>query len=655
MDDGRLKAILQGEIDNAIGFLETETVEQRKNALTAYMRDPYGNEVEGRSQIVTGEVAEAVDGMLPPLMRLFTSADQIGVFEPVGPGDEPLAEQATEYCNWVLMKQNPGIAIMHDWFKDAILQKVGIVKAYWDDSISVTKEQYANLTDDELAMLLSDGTMEIAGQETIEQEMDGQVMRVHNVALMRKTKAGKVKVENVPPEEFLISKAGKTVRDTPFVAHRKLITRSDLIAMGFDAEIIMNLPVYNDLEFSAEYIARYNRDEQPFMEPSLDKSMQTVEVFECYLKTDYDGDGIAELRQIYVSGNEILANEETDYVPFYSICPIPIPHRFFGDCPADRTVDLQLIKTTVTRQMLDNMYLQNNTRMGAVEGQVNLDDLLSVTPGGVIRLKNPGALVPIQTPPVGQQAFPLLEYLDQVQAKRTGLTEASQGLDPNILQNVTAAAIAALTQASQGKIELIARVFAETGVKDLFKGLLHLLCKYQDKAVILRMRGQYVQYDPREWSNQYDCTVNVGLGTGNIEQKMAMLSMVLSKQEQMLQMLGPNNPLVSLSQYRATLGKLVEAAGFADSAEFFKPVTQEVDQALAQPQQQGPDPAVQMMMAQAQADIEIKRQKAMADIQLAREKAIAELELKKMEFEAEAQMKAMKVGAGITSNIEIPG
>ena len=655
MDDGRLKAILQGEIDNAIGFLETETVEQRKNALTAYMRDPYGNEVEGRSQIVTGEVAEAVDGMLPPLMRLFTSADQIGIFEPVGPGDEPLAKQATEYCNWVLMKQNPGIAIMHDWFKDAVLQKVGIIKAYWDDSISVTKEQYANLTDDELAMLLSDGTMEIAGQETIEQDMDGQVLRVHNVALMRRTKAGRIKIENVPPEEFLISKAGKTVRDTPFVAHRKLITRSDLVAMGFDAEVVMDLPTYNDLEFSAEKVARYNRDEQPYQEPSLDKSMQTVEVYEIYLKTDFDGDGIAELRQIFFSANEILSNEETDYVPFYSICPIPIPHRFFGDCPADRTVDLQLIKTTVTRQMLDNMYLQNNTRMGAVEGQVNLDDLLSVTPGGIIRMKNPAALVPIQTPPVGQQAFPLLEYLDQVQAKRTGITEASQGLDPNILQNVTAAAIAALTQASQGKIELIARIFAETGVKDLFKGLLQLLCKFQDKAVILRMRGQYVQYDPREWSNQYDVSVNVGLGTGNIEQKMAMLSMVLSKQEQMLQMLGPNNPLVSLSQYRATLGKLVEAAGFADSAEFFKPVTQEVDQALAQPQQQGSDPAIQMMMAQAQADIEIKREKAMADIQLAREKAVAELELKRMEFEAEAQMKAMKVGAGITSNIEIPG
>ena len=655
MDEGRLKAILQGEIDNAIGFLQTETVEQRTYALKSYLREPYENEVEGRSAIVTGEVAEVVDGMLPPLMRLFTSSDQIGVFEPVGPGDEPLAEQATDYCNWVLMKQNPGISIMHDWFKDAILQKVGVVKAYWDDSISVTKEQYANLTDDELAMLLSDGTMEIAGQETVEQEMDGQVLRVHNVALKRKNQAGRIKIENVPPEEFLISKAAKTVRDTPFVAHRKLISRSDLVSMGFDPEVVMNLPVYNDLEFSAEKVARYYRDEQPYQEPSLDKSMQTVEVHECYLKTDFDGDDIAELRQIYFSGNEILSNKDVDYVPFYTICPIPIPHRFFGDCPADRTVDIQKIKTTVTRQMLDNLYLQNNTRVGVVEGQVHLDDLLTVAPGSIVRMKNPNALVPIQTPAVGQQAFPLLEYLDQVQAKRTGVTEASQGLDPNILQNVTATAIAALTQASQGKIELIARVFAETGVKDLFKGLLHLLCKFQDKSVILRVRGEYVQYDPREWSNQYDVSVNVGLGTGNVEQKMAMLSMVLAKQEQMLQMLGPNNPLVSLSQYRSTLGRLVEAAGFADSAEFFEPVTLEVDQALAQPQQQGPDPAIQMMMAQAQADIEIKKQKAMADIQLAREKAVAELELKRMEFEAEAQMKAMKVGAGITSNIEIPG
>ena len=295
--------------------------------------------------------------------------------------------------------------------------------------------------------------------------------------------------------------------------------------------------------------------------------MQTVEVHECYLKTDFDGDDIAELRQIYFSGNEILSNKDVDYVPFYTICPIPIPHRFFGDCPADRTVDIQKIKTTVTRQMLDNLYLQNNTRVGVVEGQVHLDDLLTVAPGSIVRMKNPNALVPIQTPAVGQQAFPLLEYLDQVQAKRTGVTEASQGLDPNILQNVTATAIAALTQASQGKIELIARVFAETGVKDLFKGLLHLLCKFQDKSVILRMRGEYVQYDPREWSNQYDVSVNVGLGTGNVEQKMAMLSMVLAKQEQMLQMLGPNNPLVSLSQYRSTLGRLVEAVN-QETADF---------------------------------------------------------------------------------------
>jgi len=264
------------------------------------------------------------------------------------------------------------------------------------------------------------------------------------------------------------------------------------------------------------------------------------------------------------------------------------------------------------------------------------------------------------------QAFPMLTYLDQVQQKRTGVTDASQGLDPSILQNVTAAAVASMQQASAGKIEMIARIFAETGVKSLFKGILHLLCKYQDKPRMIRLRGNYVSFDPREWSNQYDVDINVGLGAGNRQEQMAMLAMVLGKQEQMLAQYGLNNPLVSLGQYRNTLGRMVEAAGFKDSAEFYKPITPEVEQQLAQPKQPQPDPAVQALMAKSQADIQVQQAKAQADIQLAREKAaddlqlqqqkfMAEMEMKRQEFEAEAQLKAMKVGAGITSNIEIPG
>jgi hypothetical protein len=693
MSQDKLKSIIESEIDNSIGFLETETTQQRTDALSFYLRQPLGNEIEGKSSIVTGEVAEAVDGALPPLVRIFSSSDEVVRFDPRGPQDEAGAKQATEYCNWVFMRDNAGLIIMHDWFKDALLQKVGVVKAYWEDKEDVTKEKYRDLSDDELAMLLSDETMEVVEKEVVENPvldpagnpvidpMGQPVMYSSNsVTVQKKKKSGHVVVENVPPEEFLISKrAKKSPKDAPFVAHRRLITRSDLIAMGFDKDIVDGLQASSALTYSPEYLARVAPGENPDDGISIDESMETIEVFECYVTADIDGDGIAELRQVFYASNEILSDEETDYIPFHSLCPIPTPHKFFGESLADRTMDLQLIKTTITRQILDNLYLTNNARVTAVDGQVNLDDLLTATAGGVVRIKSQGAVQQLAVQPVAAQAFPMLQYLDSIQQKRTGVTEASQGLDPSILQNVTAAAVASMQQSAAGKIEMIARIFAETGVKSLFQGILHLLCKYQDKPRIVRMRGQYVQFDPREWSNQYDVDINVGLGAGNRQEQMAMLNMVLAKQEQVLQTMGPANPLVSMGQYRNTLGRMVEAAGFKDSAEFYKSITPELDQQLSNPppQEQQMPPEVQAYMAKTQADIQAQQAKAQADIQLAREKAAAEiqlmrekeaarlqfereksaaeLQLKQEEFLAEAQMKAMKVGAGITSNIEIPG
>jgi hypothetical protein len=681
MNQISLKSLLEAEIDGAIGYLQTETTEQRTRSLEYYLRYPYGNEVEGRSQIVTGEVAEVIDGAIPQLIRIFTASDDIIRYEPVGPGDEQGANQATDYSNWVFYKDNPGFAILHDWFKDALLEKVGIVKAYWDNKIDVIKETYENLSDAELALLLQDGTREIIEQETFVTQitnidgtpaigMDGvQITQVsYNVKVKKKNQVGRVAIQNIPPEEFLISKKATTIQDSPFVAHRRLMPRSDLVAMGFPEEVVRDLPAYDDLSFSPERVARYSEGEQPSQDESLDPTMQDVEVYECYIRADRDGDGLAELLQVWYAGSEILEETETDYIPFHSLCPIPVPHKFYGLSLADKVMDLQLQKSTITRQMLDNLYLTNNYRVGAVDGQVNLDDLISPTPGGVIRMKNPNAVVPMAVQPVANQAFPMLEYLDAVQAKRTGVSDATQGLDPNVLQNVTATAVAAFQNASAGKMELIARNFAETGVKSLFKGILQLLCKYQDKPRIIRMRGQYIQMDPREWSNQYDVSISVGLGTGNKQEQMAMLAMILDKQERILQQFGPANPLVTVGQYRETLGRMIEAAGFKDSATFFKPITPEIDQALSNPppQQQQPDPAIQAMMMQAQAQLEIDREKAMADIQakrekaaaeiqLAREKAAAELELKRQEFEAEVQLKAAKIGAGISSNVEIPG
>ena len=680
MDTGRLKGILESEIDSSIGFIESETTDERKRSLEYYQRHDYGNEVEGRSQIVTSEVAEAVDGALPQIMRIFTQTKNFVDYMPRTQEDEEGAQQATDYANWVL-EQNQGVILFHNWFKDALLQKVGVVKAFWDTQEDVTEEEYNNLTDDELAMIMRDDTREIVEKESLEQSVDaGEDITIqvasHNVKVKRKTESGKIVIQNVPPEEFLISKKATTITDAPFVAHRKLMTRSELIAMGFDEDVVSMLPSYDDISFSSEKIARFSNGEHPHEQDSLDDTMQTVEVYECYLKTDFDDDGIAELRRIVYSGSEILYNEPCDYVPFYSVCPYPMPHKFFGQSLADRAMDVQLIKSTVTRQMLDNLYLTNNARVGAVEGQVNLDDLLPVTPGGIVRMKQPNAVVPFNIQPVANQAFPMLEYLDNIQSKRTGVNDMAQGLDPNILQNVTAAAIAASTKASSGKLELIARVFAETGVKELFKGILHLANKYQDKAVTFALRGKYVQLDPRTWSNLYDVSVNVGLGTGDKEEQVANLGFVLNKQEEIIKGYGINNPLVSLRKYAKTLNSFIEALGITNSQEYFNEITPELEMALAQPQEPPVDQTAQVIMQQAQAQIEIDRQKAMADIelkrmkmeeemklkreemmfelQLEREKSEADLARKERELIAEANIKAAKVGAGITSNVEIP-
>jgi hypothetical protein len=641
MDEGQIKGILENEIDNAIGYIETETTELRRKALDYYLRNPYGNEVEGRSQIVTGEVAEAIDGALPQLIRVFTTTEDIVYFEPKSPGDEETAKQATDYCNWVFYRENDGLLILHNWFKDALLQKVGVVKAYWEEKTDVKVEKYSDLSEDELALLLSDPTIEVVEQEVdtddyVMDQMGNQIpIRRFDVKIKKSKDYGCVRIENVPPEEFLISKSARTIEDSPFVAHRRLMTRSELIAMGFDKDVVEGLPSYDDLQFTPERVARFSQGEQPDENISLDPAMQVVEVYECYIYIDENDDGIAELRKIIYAGSEILDDEECDLIPFHSLCPIPIPHKFFGQSLADRTMDIQLIKSTVTRQMLDNLYLTNNARIGVVDGQVNLDDALNATPGGVVRMKAPGMMQAIEVPSVTAQAFPMLEYMDQVQAKRTGVSDQQQGLDPDVLNNVSATAIAAMMKSNTGKLELIARIFAETGVKSLFKGILHLLGKYQDQEKIVRMRGKFVAFDPRTWANEYDVSVNVGLGSGDREQKLAMLQMILGKQEQILQGYGTSNPLVSVAQYRDTLARFIEAAGFKDATAFVSEITPEQNAALSQPQP--PQPDAQAEVAQMLAQVEREKTAAKAQIDAAK------LDLEKQTLEAEYTRKGIEL------------
>ena len=693
-DESReLVNIIGSHVDDSLGFISTETSLSRQRALEYYQREPYGNEVEGRSSIVTAEVAEAVDGALPQILKVFTQSKNAVVFEPVNEGDGEVAEQATQYINHVFYKDNDGFSLLHDMFWDGLAQKVGVLKCYWDDKKDVTKEKYENLTEDELAMIMQDEEVEIVEQDVVEDvieqdpqpmidpqtgqppvdPMTGQPMidemgmpmmmevppiinTYYNVKCKRTKDFSKVKIESVAPEEFLIDKRATNIEDADFVAQRSLVTRSDLIAMGYDKDVVAELSAGDTLDFTPERVARYSAGEEPFnTNNSEDESMERVEYYECYVRADLDGDGIAERHRVCYADNKVLMHEECDYQPFHSVCPFPIPHKFFGESLADRTMDLQLIKSTITRQMLDNLYLTNNYRVGAVEGQVNLDDLLTSTAGGVIRIKNPNALVPLTVQSSAGQSFPMLEYLDSIQSKRTGVSEASQGLDPNILQNVTATAVAAMTSAAGGKIELIARIFAETGVSSLFKGILQLVCKYQDKERIIKVNNDFIPMNPREWSTEYNITVNVGLGNGSKGEQLGVMQMVLDKQEQMLTQYGLSNPLVSLKQYRDTLAKFVNMAGFKDESSFLKDISQEESDQLAQQQAESPqtDPNTEAAKILAQVEkekAEMQMQAKMAQLEMDKQelelkvqKEMLELQQKQAQFEADMAMKEMEL------------
>ena len=647
MDDGELQSVLRAEFDDARDYHTNQLGNERQKAGDYYLGAKFGNEQEGRSSVVSTEVADTIEYVMPSLMRIFASTDEAVRFMPRGPEDVEAAEQASEYVNWVLNNENAGFTILHNWFKDALLNKMGVVKFWWDEKVETSTEEYEGLSDPEFALLVSDQAVEVVEHEqkvlqaAVVDPMSGVMVSPqivsHEVTVRRRRKYGCIKVDNVPPEEFFANKRARSLEDARFVAHRVEMTASDLIAMGYDRDLVESKAgATSDLETDAE---RNRRFADLAKNDPADDSQRTVLVTECYARVDYDGDGIAELRRIVCFGEdmEVAANDPFDHIPFAVVSPILMPHKLVGRSLAELVMDLQLIKSTVLRQLLDNLYLSNNSRVVVVDGQVNLDDLLTNRPGGIVRSAAPGMVSPLSVPQIGQQAFGMLEYLDAVREQRTGINRASMGLDADKLQSTTAIAVQAQMSASQGKIEMIARVFAETGMRALFKGLLHLATKYENRPKIIRLRGKFVPMDPRNWKTEYDVSVNVGLGTGQVQERMQALMMVLGKQEQLLQQLGLQNPVVSPNQYLNTLKQLVQLAGFKDSGQFF---AAQIDmQAMAQQQGEKPPSPAELEMAKVQAKVQADQAKAANDIKMAQAKLAAEIKLREAELAAEMALK----------------
>ena len=645
------EGIVRSEIESAINHHDTELSGQRVENLDYYMGEPFGNEIDGRSKVVSTEVADVIEMMMPSLMKIFTASGEFVRFAPRGPEDVEAAAQATDYVNFILSNDNNGFVTIHNVMKDALLFKLGVVKSYYDETENVTEENYEALSEDELTALVSDPDIEVTGQSATEQE-DEFAPTLFDIKVKKTTRFGRVVIENIPPEEFLFSRRAKSMDDCTFAAHRTHLSVSDLVGMGYDQDEVESYAGAEEAD--SELQERFEDLESGAEKTTSDPSQRSVLFTEVYIKSDYDGDGIAELRRVVCLGPAytVMENEPYDMMPFSVVSPILMPHRMVGRSVAELVKDLQEIKSALLRQQLDNIFATNNSRIAAVEGQVNMDDLMSNRPGGVVRMRAPGMVQPITPPAISQMTFPLLQYIDQVKETRTGLTRASMGLDPDSLQSSTRAAVSATISAAQQKIEMIARVFAETGIKHLMKTVLHLVQLYQQEARVIRLRNSFVQMDPQSWDAQFDTIVEVGLGTGDIEKRISVLGQVASKQEEILTKLGVANPLCTLKQYRDTLAKIIELNGFKDVSAFLldpddlPPELQAKIQARHSQQATPQDEVIALEKAKAQAEIESDRMKMQAEIEIKRERAALEMELKREELQLKMELRAQEMQMG---------
>jgi len=638
-----LVARIQSEITDSLGYGDTVS-QHREKAMEYYYGQPFGNEVAGRSQYVDSTVQDTIEWIKPSLMRVFASGDEMVKFSPHGPEDVPMAEQATDYVNYVFTKDNPGWEILYSWFTDALLAKNGIVKVWWDDYDDSVREEYTHLDDMEFNILISNDDVEILEHSPYEED-DGIY---HDVVVSRQRQIGRVRIENVPPSEFLISRDAKSIQDARFVCHRVQKTLSELREMYPDKKLdpeTLGSGEDDDFDLFGEKAARHEFDNSyhfNISESPTEEALRKYWLHESFLQTDYNGDGIVELRKVCTVGDYVLANDEIDSVPFVSITPIKIPHKFFGVSVADLVMDLQLYKSVLMRNLLDNMYNQNFGRYAVLEGQANLDDLLTQRPGGVVRVKSPNAVMPLATPPLEPYSFQMLEYLDGVRESRAGVSRMSQGINENALtSHTTATAVNAVMGAAQSRVELIARNFAETGVKDLMLTIYELLMKNQDHQRVVMLRNQWIPVRPDAWSDKMDCTVSVALGSGNKDQQMMHLSRMLQFAGEAMR--GGLGIVTEKNMYN--LGaSLVKAMGF-----------QNVDDFLTDPsqvQQQPPTPEEQMAQMEMQikqkeleikaADVQIKAQK----VQQEGQEAAVDAQLKMAELQLEREQKrAVAIGA----------
>ena len=660
-----LVGVIKSEMDDARDFIH-QVGADRAESTEYYLGTEPSSTSSVQSEFVSTDVRESVLFMLPSIMRTFFGTKKIVEFVPKGPEDIPLAEQQTDYINYIIQQKNPGFKVLYEVFKDALVRKTGFVKVFWDDSVMASTHEYTDLDPQSYQALILDKNVEVlkekATKESIttidpvtEEEITQEIPTSYDLTIRRLMPKDQVCIEAIPPEEVLISRHARDLESSSYVAHRMIKSVSDLVAMGYDQEEMMQYAGYGgsaiDPQSYEEQEARNPYDNMVYPDRA-DPGGKDVLYIEHYLFFDFDNDGIDERVRVCTVGDglHVLMVEQWDDLPICMFCPDPEPHTAIGSCPADYLKPIQAAKSQIMRDTLDSLGHSIFPRMGIVEGQVNIDDVLNTDIGQPIRMRAPGMVQPFAVPFVGKEAFPVLGYLDEQKENRTGVSKASAGLNADALQSTTKAAVSATMSGAQGRVELICRHFAEGGLKTMFKTVNNLVIKHQNAQDVFRLNGKFVPVDPRYWDNDKDIVVNVAISKSSDEEKFQVLTSLAGKQEQIMTTLGPNNPLVNLQQYANTLTRMIEMAGFQDAQSFIN--TEVPPLPPTPPEAQKPSAEEILATAEAQKAQNLA-QKAIIDAETDRMKIIMDDDRQRDIEEAQIRLKAIELQGKYGSQINI--
>lgn len=610
---------------------------------------------EGRSSLTTREVRSYIRKVLPSVERTILGNDEVVEYQPKSKEDEAAAQQASDYINFVVMAECSARDAICDAIHDALLLRNGILKWWWEERTEPQVSMHTGLSEDELLALTS-GDVEVTEASRDEQGL-------YRCTIKRTATKGEIKVAAVPRERFLVHPDAITFEDSLLTGEKTQdMTRSDLIAMGYDKDKVWGLPIAE--EEDEEELERRETGENRSDEAT--QSNQRVDYYDLYIRIDMDGDGISELRHMCFAGGlteqHLLLDEECDEVQYASVTAIRQPHQWEGTSLFDDLRDIQQVNTVLLRQTADNLYWQNNPQpimqSGAIE---NPEAVYNSEFGLPIEVRNGTdvrqAMSFNQVPFVVKDSFAMMEFMSQQGQDRTGVSDASAGLAPDALQNMTATASAMIEQAGIGQTELMVRTLAQ-GLKLFFSGILRLVIRHQDKPRTVRLRNEWVQFDPQHWNAGMDVTVNTGLGAGTRERDMMMMQNVLGIQERIIAQMGPNNPFVTPQNLSNTLTKLVEAAGLRTPGMYFNEPTDEEIAGYMEQLANQPNPEemkLQAEMQAKQADMKMQMQMKQLDMQVQRDKEKAQMEAdliveekrlnaKAQEAQVQAELDARKEG-----------